>query len=200
MMNDCILVGRPNVGKTLFALHFAEFLGMRNLDVTFQTSDGMLGCKHYRIDQAIRELSGMERHKTRELQTMSLQVPAGKSIRSVKFIDSCGLADGIHPELEIRKAMAQTLSVLRYAKIILHMIDASQFGRSKTPSDIDQHLSQYGSAKGHYAILANKMDLPSSKEGLHHIADAFPGQVIMPVSSLKKTGFKEVKALVCRYL
>jgi predicted GTPase len=199
-MSDCILVGQPNVGKTLFALHFAEFLGMHVLDVTFQASDGLLGCKHYRVEQAIRELSSIERHKTREIQTIALKIPVGKSIRNIQLIDSCGLSDGIHPDILIRKAMVQTLSALRYVKMILHMLDASCYGRAKAVPDIDRQVAQYGSAKGRYAILANKMDLPGAKEGLHFIADAFPGQTIIPVSSLNKIGFKEVKALVCRCL
>jgi len=199
-MNDCILVGQPNVGKTLFALQFADFLGMRALDVTFQASDGLLGCKHYRVEQAIRELSSMERHKTKEIQTIALKIPTGKSIRNIQLIDSCGLSDGIHPDILIRKAMVQTLSALRYVKMILHMLDASYYGRTKVVPDIDQQVAQYGYAKGRYAILANKMDLPGAKEGLHIIANAFPDQTIIPVSSLKKIGFKEVKALVCRYL
>lgn len=199
-MNECILVGQPNAGKTLFALHFVEFLGMRSLDVTILASDGILGCKHYKVEQAIRELSGLERHKTKELQTMSLQIPVGKSFRQIKLIDSCGLSDGIHPDAVIRKAMAQTLSVMRYAKLVLHMIDVSQYIRSKHITDIDQQIAQYGHAKGGYALLANKIDLPNAKEGLSFLADVFPGQTIFPISALHKKGFKEVKSLVCRYL
>jgi tRNA U34 5-carboxymethylaminomethyl modifying GTPase MnmE/TrmE len=199
-MNECILVGQPNAGKTLFALHFVEFLGMRSLDVTFLASDGLLGCKHYKVDQAIRELSGMERHKTKELQTMALQIPVGKSIRQIKLIDSCGLSDGIHPDAVIRRAMAQTLSVMRYAKLILHIIDVSLYIKFKNISEIDQQIAQYGRVKGGYAVIANKIDLPNAKEGLSFLADIFPGQTIFPISALHKKGFKEVKALVCRYL
>lgn len=199
-MSDCILVGQPNAGKTLFALQFAEFLDMRVLEVVFQASDGLLGCKQYRIEQAIRELSSIERHKTREIQTIALKIPAGKSIRHIRLIDTCGLSDGIHADLEVRKAMVQTLSTLRYAKMILHIMDASLYGRIKLISDIDHQVGQYGAAKGNYAILANKMDLPGAKAGLSFIANSFPGQTIIPISSLKKQGFKEVKALVCRSL
>lgn len=199
-MNDCILVGQPNVGKTMFALHFAEFLGMRVLDVTFQASDGLLGSKHYRIEEAVQELSSMERHKTREIQTIALKITTGKSIHNIKLMDSCGLSEGIHPDIQVRKAMVQTLSALRYAKLILHMIDASYVSVKKLVGDIDQQIAKYGSAKGYYAILANKMDLSQSKEGFKIIENSFPGQTIIPVSSLKKQGFKEVKALVCRHL
>lgn len=199
-MNECILVGQPNAGKTLFALHFVEFLGMRSLDVTFLASDGLLVCKHYSVNQAIRELSGMERHKTREIQSIAAQIPVGKSIRQIKLIDSCGLSEGIHPDAVIRKAMAQTLSVMRYAKVILHMIDAAAQANLKIIADVDRQIAQYGQAKGGYAMLANKMDLPKAKEGLTLLANAFPGQTIIPVSALRKKGFKEVKTLVCRYL
>lgn len=199
-MNECILIGQPNAGKTLFALNFVEFLGMRSLDVTFLASDGLLGCKHYSVDQAKRELSGMERHKTREIQTITAPIPVGKSIRHIKLMDSCGLSDGIHPDALIRKAMAQTLAAMRYARVILHMIDASLYAKLTAVTDIDQQIAHYGYIKGGYTILANKMDLPKAKEGLNFLTDAFPGQTIMPVSALRKKGFKEVKALVCRYL
>lgn len=199
-MNECILVGQPNAGKTLFALHFGEFLGLRSLDVTFMASDGLLNCKHYQINQAIRELSGIEPHKTRDLQTIVLQIPIAKSIKQLKLIDSCGLSEGIHPDAAIRKSMAQTLSVMRYAKVILHMIDVSRYAKSKQLADIDQQIVQYGQTKGGYVLLANKMDLPNAKAGLSLLADTFPGQTLMPVSALHKKGFKEVKALVCRYL
>lgn len=199
-MNECILVGQPNAGKTLFALHFVEFLGMHSLDVTFLATDGLLGCKHYRVEQAIRELSGMERHKTKEIQTIALQIPVGKSIRQIKLIDSCGLSDGIHPDAAIRRAMAQTLSVMRYAKAIFHIIDVSVCAKAKIISDVDDQIARYGHARGGYAILANKMDLPSAKDGLSFLADTFPGMTIIPVSALYKKGFKEVKSLVCRFL
>ena len=38
-MRRMIVVGRPNVGKTLFCLSFAEFLGMQSVNMNFVSCD-----------------------------------------------------------------------------------------------------------------------------------------------------------------
>ena len=54
-MRDFIIVGRPNSGKTLFALNFASFLGSKTVDVTSRSYDNLVTCKHYQIDEAKKE-------------------------------------------------------------------------------------------------------------------------------------------------
>ncbi len=36
----CIIIGQPNVGKTMFALHFAQYLGMAKARIAFAEAGG----------------------------------------------------------------------------------------------------------------------------------------------------------------
>lgn len=198
-MKECAIVGRPNSGKTLFVLGFTGYLGAKVVDVTAREYDGLITSRHYRLEEAKAVLSGGERHKTKCLQSMVVNIPLGKGMVAVKLTDTCGISENIHEEERLRKAMAQTLTLVRQADIILHIIDAVHIlhTRHYTPN-IDQEIYQYGLVKGNYAILANKMDLPLAKEGLKSIRTNFPHAFIVPMSALHGQGFKEVRAYVAR--
>lgn len=199
-MKEILVVGRPNTGKTLFTLKFASFLGAKSLDITSRTCDGLLTCKHYSIDNAIKELSSFAIHKTRFLHSITIDTKIGKASVAFKMTDTCGLTDFIHDEQDIRKGMAQTLGLMRVADFIFHIIDASIVTRyyATNIANIDYEIYQYGLAKNNYLLIANKIDLPSAKENLNRINNIFPQTKVLPVSALHQTGFKEVRAYVAR--
>jgi 50S ribosomal subunit-associated GTPase HflX len=117
----------------------------------------------------------------------------------LQLIDTVGLIDGIHSNIEIRKAISHTLTIVRVSDIILHIVDAASAGRDELPSsmgEVDYQLAQFAQLKRGYAILANKMDLPDAKEGLDKIKSEFSGNLIIPISALHKKGFKEVRTFV----
>lgn len=198
-MREFVIVGRPNSGKTMFALSFAKYLGSKTVDVTFRTYDGLMTCRHFTLDEAKRELCGMALHKTRSLQSIVLKLPVGKTVANFKLTDTCGLTTQIHHEEAIRRGMVQTLSILRYADFILHTIDVSDAKNVQgTPENIDTEIYNYGRVRHNYAMLVNKMDLPSAEENYKRIASLFTGVPVIPVSGLYGNGFKEVKACVAR--
>lgn len=200
-MKECLVIGRANVGKTLFVLNFAEYLGLNEIEMVIRFPNGFSTTKRYAIEQARRELTGVGPHKTRCLQSVQLDLPQGKGRKRVQLTDTAGLIDSIHQDVEVRRAIAQTLNVLRQGEVLLHIIDPTGLGREDKGTvleEIDYQIAQFAQLRGRYCILANKMDLPGAREGLQRLLQALPGQYIIPISALYKRGFKEVKAFVCR--
>lgn len=197
-MREFAVVGRPNSGKTLFALQFAGFLGCKAVDVTFRSPDGLLNCRHFALSEAKRELCAPTTHKTRHIQSVQLRVPVGKTQVAFKLTDTCGISESIHGEEAVRKGMAQTLSLIRSTDYILHLIDAAVFRSNfaDCEANIDREIYQYGVAKSKYILLANKIDLPAARDNLGKITAAFSQCTVLPISALYSQGFQEVKAYV----
>ncbi|MGB8955278.1 MAG: GTPase [Tumebacillaceae bacterium] len=200
-MRNCLVIGRTNVGKTIFCINFAEFLGLRRMDVYFQLPDGTTRQRKYDLASARTELSGPGQHTTRSLQSISLELPRGKGVRQFKLTDSTGLTDGIYPDLEMREAMAQTLHELRHADCILHLVDAAEVSRAdglQPIGELDLQIAELGGHKHGYLCLANKVDLPEGQRGFRLLQKQFKGLKVLPVSALYRHGFQEVKEHVWR--
>ncbi len=201
-MRDCLVIGLANVGKTRFALALADYLGLDRIEAIFTYPDGVRVRHHYQMDEAYRELVGSSSHKTRSLITLVLEIRAGKAIKQIRLSDSAGLTDAIHELPEVRQAMAQTLREVRHADLIIHVYDADQVGAAASDEEsialVDRQLANYAHLRGGYLVVANKMDLDHAAKGLSRLRQAFPEQLILPVSALQKKGLKEVKAVVAR--
>ncbi|MDI9568152.1 MAG: GTPase [bacterium] len=201
-MKECLVIGRANVGKTLFVLNFAEFLGRNEIDLVIRFPNGFSTAKRYTIDRARRELTGLGPHKTRCLQSVQLDIPYGKGRKRVQLTDTTGLIDTIHQDVEVRRAIAQTLNAIRQVDLLLHLIDPRGIDRAGARAalgEVDYQVAQFAQLRGRYCILANKMDLPGAREGLQRLMRELPGQYIIPISALYKRGFKEVKTFVSRH-
>lgn len=192
-MNECLVIGRTNVGKTAFVLNFAEYLGLDKAEITFRYPDGFATKQTFLLEVARQELIGRGQHKTRCLQALELDIPAGKARKRIIMTDSSGFAEGIPNEEAVRKAVAQTLLQVRQATLVLHMLDAAS---PSAIGEVDHQVARFAETRGGYLILANKMDLPAAKEGLLRIRACFSNQVVLPISALQKKGFREVKAIV----
>jgi len=96
--------------------------------------------------------------------------------------------------------MAQTISLLRSADLILHIVDLSLVSKDFVYSNcsIDHEFYNYGVLRKSYLLLGNKYDLQSAKENLPRLTTAFPKAAVFPVSALHSQGFREVKACVAR--
>lgn len=201
-MRECVIIGRPNSGKTMFALNFAGYLGAKSVDVTFRTYDGLMTCRHFSLEEGKRELCGMTLHKTRSMQSLVLRMSVGKTAVNFKLTDTCGVSEQIHQDEKIRKGMAQTIGLLRSADLILHLVDLSLIGRDfgNNCSSIDYELYNYGIVRKSYLMLGNKYDISSAKENFLRLATAFPKATIIPISALYSQGFREVKAYVARII
>lgn len=202
-MKRCVVIGKANVGKTLFVIQFAAYLGVRQLDFTFEEPGGGRRTAVYTVEEARRVLSSEEPHQTRCLQSVRLELPAGKGVKRFELVDTSGLMDGIHGDAKVRKAMAQSLAAVRDAHLILHLVDASRAGTHgvlRAVGDVDYQVAQFAQIRDGYVILANKMDLPGAQEGLERIRREFSGHAVIPVSALHSQGFKEVKRFVWRWI
>lgn len=202
-MKRCIVIGQPNAGKTLFALHFAEFLGVTVARISFADAGGRRWQAAYPVAHALTSLTSATPHHTRQLQSIALELPAGKGTKQFELVDTSGLVDGIHPDVSIRRAMAQTLSAVREAAVILHVVDAAALGRSGSVNvigEVDFQVAQFAQMRGGYLLLANKMDLAGAQEGLERLRREFVGHPIAPISALHRQGFHEVKLFVGRHL
>lgn len=197
-MKRCIVLGKPNVGKTLLVLALADHMKAKDVEITFQDPGGVRFSRKYPIEIAIRELVGTLPHQTKCLQSLVLEFRAGKGKKKVELVDTTGLIDAIHDDPLTRKAMAQTLSAVGGAQIIIHVIDAHLMGsvdKSSDPedADLDMQLAAFAGPRGGYCIVANKMDLPGAKRGLARIRRLFTGYKVLPVSAATKEGLKEVR-------
>lgn len=210
-MKRSVVIGKTNVGKTLFCVHFAQYIGVREMTWLLERADGRTEQVRMSPKSAEQALSGPPPHRTRCLQSIRLEFARGKGSRQMLLTDTTGLVDGIHPESDLRMAMAQTLKATLDADIILHLVDAAKIGRGK-PSDatqpeddsaagwseLDDQIAQLGAQKDGYLILANKMDLAFAKAGYRELLKRFSKHRVVPVSALCQSGFREVKQHVWR--
>jgi len=201
-MKRCIIIGQPNVGKTMFALQFALYLGVAETRMAFAEAGGRRWERAVAVAEALGSLTGEDPHRTRQLQSLLLDLPAGKGRRQFELVDTSGLVDGIHPDPLIRRAMAQTLAAVRDAHIVLHMLDAAAAGRGGVQAigEVDYQVAQFAQMRSGYLLVVNKMDLPEAPQGLKRIREEFVGHPIAPVSALHRHGFDQVKAFVWRHL
>lgn len=199
---DALVIGRPNVGKTLFLLNFAYFCGVRQAQWTTAEAGGGEALQSMELASARDLLVSPHPNETRRLQSVILELPRRKQLKRVSLWDSTGLTDTIHQAPDVRLAMAQTLRALRSAAIVLHLLDAARVGEEGEAAigAVDRQVSVYAPLRAAYVICANKIDLPGARLGLGRIRKAFPAQRVLPVSALRGTGFREVLAFVWDHL
>lgn len=199
-MRECVIVGRPNSGKTMFALNFAGYLGCKTVDITFKDYDNLIFCKHYSLSEAKQELCGIMPHKTRGSQSMMLKLLVGKGIVNFKLTDTCGISEEIADDAGIRRSMALAIGLMRSADYIIHIIDAAIISKeiARSEYNIDLEIYNYGLHKKNYLLLANKNDLMCGKNNMAQLSALFMQAQIVPISALYGQGFKEVKRRVAR--
>jgi len=201
-MKNCIIIGKPNVGKTSFFLALAEYLGVTQCKIEITDIYGKVIMKNISVSFARKYFVSMHPFKTKSVFKIQLDIPVYKGYEQLILVDTAGVTDGINKEEEIRKSMAQTLKELSEAKIILHMLDSQYIYNKKETgiSEIDYQINEFGSQQGCYCILVNKMDKDHSQIGLDIVKGTFKENYIIPISTVNRTGFREVKAFVGRNL
>lgn len=202
-MKGCLIIGKPNAGKTAFVLEFAAYLGLNSISVRAIAPDGGVVTRSFVLADAGRDLVAASPHKTTCLQSLEVSLASGKARRTCELLDSTGLTEHIHDSDDVRRGMAQTLRSLRQAAVVLHLIDASRADRAgaiEALTDLDRQVAAFASGRTAYAILASKMDLPGAKHGLQVIRAAFPRERVIPVSTVRRWGMGEVRAFVARAL
>lgn len=202
-MKKCLIIGKPNAGKTLFMLNFAQYIGLKHVEIKFIQRDRKTNVKNFTIEEAKQLLSSSSPYKTTCLQSIDISIPILKGKKEIEIVDSSGLIDGIHKNIQVRKAMAQTLGEINESDMILHMIDLTKIDPNNIASsmgEVDYQLAQYGHTKEGYIMLGNKIDLFEKKTPIIMLQKKFPNQYIIAISALTKKGFSEVKSFVQRRL
>ncbi|MFD1674573.1 GTPase [Alicyclobacillus fodiniaquatilis] len=207
MSTESLIIGRTNAGKTSFCLRFARYLGLRELNWMIERTDGRRERRRMALSEAEQMLSSQEPHRTQELQTLFLPVPRGKTDKMVRVTDTAGLADGLHSDASVRRAMAQTLRSMVNARVVFHVIDADAVGRElirmrNNDADalhaLDMQMIALGRTRSAYIVLASKMDLPSAKEGYRWLRQHLAKEKVIAISAREGTGFQEVRRYVWR--
>lgn len=197
-------MGRPGAGKTLFVVRFARWCGCRRLVVTRQGP--AQGERRRELDptQAVAELVGGVSPTTRHLQSVEVEYRKAKRAARVDLVDTVGLTDGIHPDPLLRLAMAETLAAALESAVLLHVLDGPDIARWPQrlveDSDVDAQIGRFGEARGRYAALVNKLDLPRGREGLAAVRRLWPGRPILGISALQEVGFEGVRRFLQRTL
>ncbi|MFW6281698.1 MAG: GTPase domain-containing protein [bacterium] len=201
-MTDCLVTGMTNVGKTSFVINFADYMGLKKLKFHVKQVAGYTAINSYTPDEARDKLISIDENSTIDIQQIKLKIPRGKTFKELTIIDSCGLTEGIHPEEEIRLAMAKTIHLIRTSKCILHIIDISTINTEvENPLlPIDKMILDYACNKQNYAILANKIDLIYASINLEILKEKVSDVVIIPISALYKQGFNDIREMVLSYV
>jgi GTPase Era involved in 16S rRNA processing len=202
-LKQCLIVGRPKVGKTLFLINYAEFLGQKSLRIVMERPDFSVSSLVLSPEEARIRLVSDSANTTRTVQAIMVPFRAGKARVEVEFCDTPGLTEGISSDQEVRRAMAQAIRKIKSADLVIHMLDAQRV-LTRSPAadtgDIDREIARFGLGRGGYLMLINKMDLPGLAAAPERARQAFPGHLVIGVSALRKHGFREVTRVVRRYL
>ena len=201
-MNDCLVVGRPNVGKTCFVVNFADYMGLEKLKVHIKQPAGYTSIKNFEIEDARHELISNKPNFTKNIQIVKLEIPAGKVTKTLKIIDSCGLKNGIHPERKIRKAMAATISKMENSNLILHIIDIKNLNPEQDDFllPVDRLILNFSRIDKNYVVLINKTDLKEFRENINLFKNNIDSSHVIPISAVYQKNFKEVKRVVLEYV
>jgi predicted GTPase len=197
-----LIVGRPGVGKTLFMINFAAYVGQKTLRLVIERPDYRVESIILAPEEARNRLVGRTGHFTRAAQSLILDLRRGKARVQVELEDTPGLDMEISPDVEIRKAMAQTIRKMRGADLVIHIIDPLQVtapAHAPACPGIDLEIARFALTRGGYIILVNKMDLPGAQAGLDRARVLFPGQLMVGISALTGLNFKQVVRVVRRY-
>jgi len=201
-LRKAIIIGRTNVGKSMFMVNFAEYLGLKKIFLKVEYPDGKILNREMSLEIARSHLSSNSPYKTQSLQSIEVKIPVYKGRKEICIYDSSGLADGIHPDIVVREGIVQTLESLNTADIILHIIDLNsiEIDNSSSVSEIDRQIIRYGKTRTGYLFIANKIDLDKDFKGYMYLKEIFPNTYIVPISALNKEGFNEVKSFVIKSL
>ena len=195
-MRQCLVIGLPNVGKTLLSLRLAALAGGPAAFVAHELPDGERGARRLPWAAAQAELVGERAHTTLGLQTFGLGTAVGARAACLLH-DSTGLAEDAAGDAWVRAGMARTLARLAEADAVLHVIDASRAAAGGL-STIDERVAEVARAREvPYLLALNKIDLDP---GLLSLQAPAHGRrtAVAPVSALTGSGVEGIWRFVLR--
>lgn len=200
-MTDCLIVGMPNAGKTCFVINFAAFLGAGKIKIYRKRKAGYAAAQTFSLNEARKTLISKEENTTREIQAIMIKIPAGKTNKELKMVDTCGLKNSTSNR-ELRLKMAATIKELQKHELIIHITDLQKlnFGKEKFLPPVDRMIKDFSCEDKIYFLLANKIDLSGAEEKFRELVKYTDIQYIFPVSALHQKGFDDVKNHLLNFL
>lgn len=193
-MRECLIVGRPNVGKTLLSLRLVEQAGEQTPFLLHELPDGERVQRRWRLPDAHRALVGSAAHTTLGVQTWSLAVST-RGMRTLILHDSTGLSDDGGVDAMVRSGMARTLERLVMCDAMIHVSEAPESVGRRGPDGVDALIRSFARMRAiPYLEVLNKADLlprhgpsPSGRRGHTQVRK---GSVL--VSALHGTGLTAI--------
>lgn len=192
-----LIVGQPNVGKTLFIIQMIKKFGADQLTYTILQHNGQKYKKKIPIDEGIAKMVSSKANHTLNIHDFSIKIKKGKGKIEIFLMDSCGVLPIIHPLEHIRDGIAQTLQHFKQVSAIFHVMDSSTYVADNL---IDQEIYDFGLQQCNYLILANKIDLDSGKLSIPRIKNDYSKAIVLPFSAKTGEGLEEVKKYVYRLI
>jgi len=192
-----LIVGKPNVGKTLFVLQMAKMYKVENLVCTIVHHNGQRYKKKINIQEGFMKLVSDKANHTLNIHEFVLPVKKGKGKVEICLLDSCGILPIIHHQDQVREGIAQTLQHFKQASAMFHIVDSSNY---ITDNLIDQEIYEFGLQQNNYLILANKIDIDSGQLTIPRIKSDFTKAIVVPISAKTNEGLEEVMKYVSRLI
>lgn len=158
-MRECLIVGRPNVGKTLLSLRLVEQVGERTPFLVHELPAGDRVQRRWSLPDAHRLLVASSAHTTLGVQTWSLAV-ATRGMRALILHDSTGLSDDGGVDAMVRKGMARTLERMVACDAIIHVVEAPLAASQTELEGVDALIRSFATARAIPRLqVLNKADL-----------------------------------------
>ena len=191
-MRECLIVGRPNVGKTLLSLRLVEQAGEQTPFLVHELPDGERVQRRWRLPDAHRLLVASAAHTTLGVQTWSLAV-ATRGMRTLILHDSTGLSDDDGEDAMVRSGMARTLERLVACDAMIHVVEAPMAAGRGGQSGVDALIASFAAMRAIPRLeVLNKADL-LPRHG--QLSSGRPGQLRdggVLVSALHGTGMAAI--------
>ena len=190
------VVGAAKVGKTLFCINFAEYLGAKNLNYT-ETGPHGKG-RGVILPRTARELmvdpGSRCKGVVRTFAVHLLQRPS----RRVALIDTASLKENAPLPKAERTKLLLTLQAIQQADAVLHLVDLScgDPARAEFALAINHRMERYCSQKGiPYLAVGNKRDLLHGSP-FNYRQFFSPNGKMPAVSSATGEGFPKIRRLL----
>lgn len=185
------VVGAARVGKTLFCINFAEYLGARSLSYI---QAGAAGRGRGLLSPAVaREL--MVNHGRRGngvVRTFTVHL-LQQPCRRIAIVDTVSLKEKNPLPRSDRPGLLLTLQAIQNSAVIVQMIDlsCSDPARFEFDDQVGRHLADYCRQQGKLFLIAgSKADLLDNSS--HQAPFTASGKIVF-ISSLTRAGFPRLQ-------
>lgn len=196
-MRQCLVIGRPNVGKTLLCLRLAQACGLKWAFIMHELPDGAVRERVLTIRDAMATLVSAVRYTTVGIQTVGVGMSSSIGQRMVLH-DSTGLCEDSHDNALIRRGMARTLTLMVQSEQIVHVVDATTLDKGVL-SPIDSLILDVSKARDvPYTLVFNKIDAPGAirQTELYRKSDRRTRPLV--VSALRAQGIDDIQRVLIR--